>query len=89
MVVWFGVVSLAWFHSPGWVGGTDWEGGMDKKVYGILVVMDELWAVDEGAMAALVFALENVDRSCWIAIGIDPIEGHVGEAPPVETWRLN
>jgi hypothetical protein len=25
----------------------------------------------------------------WVAVGRDPVEGFVGEAPPERVWRLN
>lgn len=55
----------------------------------IEMLMLELWARELGAIEMLEWALENPEKSCWIAIGKSPVEGSVGDPPPQRVWRLN
>lgn len=48
----------------------------------VLAVMLLPWQIDE-----LIDAIR--EQPAWVAVGRDPMEGFVGEAPPVEVWRLN
>ena len=60
---------------------------MNDRILELLLL--ELWAKDLAARDALMWAIENPGKSCWLVIGKDPMEGQTLDPPPVHTWRMN